>query len=58
MNLVRIDIKTGQHTAYSGKNRVASAAFSRPLGAEELEYFRKHPVKYLETLESDEAAAA
>lgn len=49
--LVSIDTKTGQHSAYSGKTKVASSAFSRPLSAEELEYFRKYPVKYLECLD-------
>lgn len=49
--LVKIDAKTGTHTAYDGKNAIAAVAFDRPLSAEEVEYLRKYPLKYVQALE-------
>lgn len=56
MNLVKIDMKTLQHTAYEGGKRIASAQFTRALLADEVEAFRKNPAGFLEgTEDADDA---
>lgn len=44
-------IQGNTYVAYSGKDRLEIAPFDRPLQAEEVEYFRKYPKKFVESLE-------
>lgn len=44
-------IQGNTYVAYKGKERLEVAPFNRALEADEVEYFRKYPEKFVESLE-------
>ncbi len=52
MNLIKINTKTLEHVAYDGKQRIASAQFTRALLPDEIEAMRKDPIAFLEGIEN------